>query len=187
MKALVLLLMSGLLPGVAAADFYQCRQANGAMAFQDRPCTGSARPLKSRVDARRSAAKPAVPVPVAVAPAVTTTPPQRAAIAEGMALLAPVKVQLVEYYQSQGRFPASNAALGLPPANQYVRRAVIGLEVRPKGVLLVRFNGQSGVEGGEVRLQADVSKPHMGLGWECTTPSFRDIAEWAGSCRYTGN
>lgn len=180
------LLVLCLTPVLAAADFYQCRQADGSRAFQDRPCAGSARPVQAKVDTPAPpSAKPATAPEIAVS--ANTTLPQRAAIAEGMALLGMVKVQLAEYYQSEGRFPASNAALGLPPANQYVRHAVVGVEVRPMGVLLVRFNGQSGVDGGEVRFKADVSKPHMGLGWDCTTPHYRDIAQWAGSCRYTGN
>ena len=148
------LLVLCLTPVLAAADFYQCRQADGSRAFQDRPCAGSARPVQAKVDTPAPpSAKPAAAPEIAVS--ANTTPP--------------------------------TIALGLPPANQYVRHAVVGVEVRPMGVLLVRFNGQSGVDGGEVRFKADVSKPHMGLGWDCTTPHYRDIAQWAGSCRYTGN
>ena len=171
-----------ILPGLAQADLYKCARPDGSVSYQGAPCEGRERVLDRRVDAPR-------PPPEAVTagqPPGPETMLARARIMEGMLVAQSVKLQITEFYMTNGRLPSSNAMLGLPPARDYVRNAITGLEVMTGGAIVMRFNGQSGVEGGELRLKPDVSKPHMGIAWQCTTPSFRDIAAWAPDCRYTG-
>ncbi|MDO8331512.1 MAG: pilin [Fluviicoccus sp.] len=188
---------------VARADFYKCARADGTVSFQDVPCPGKERVLDKQVAPVRPEVPADAPVLTGKTPPLPTAPGmpaadsalqamsgamlQRMLVAEGLTVASSVKVQVAEYYMTEGKLPSSNAMLGLPHAKEYVRNAIIGLEVQTDGTIVVKYNEKSGVKNGELRLKPDVSKMHMGIAWLCLSPSFRDIATWAPGCRYTGS
>ena len=105
-------------------------------------------------------------------------------ISEGLTLASGVKNHVAGYYQDKGKLPSSNADVGLPPAGQFVGASVAGLEITERGVITIRYNDKSGVKEGILKLIPDVSKPHMGISWLCTTPSFKGIETWAPQCKF---
>lgn len=58
---------------------------------------------------------------------------------EGLSLATPVKMQVVEYYNTQGDFPGSNAELGLPSPASLYGRSVKSIEVSMGGKITVTY------------------------------------------------
>lgn len=201
LSAVLLLALS---TSVSASTLYHCVGPNGSSSFKDKPCAAGEQ-LKTK-QAMPAAPKPAAATArgVAVEPELAVGVEQeetgiaatllgplrayqaRAHIAEGIMVASQVKLAVAEFYASEGRLPASNHDLDLPPPSEYQRNAIKALAVSGGGVINIQFNDQSGVENGIVRLVPDASKPHMGMGWSCVSPSFRNIGTWAPPCRFEG-
>lgn len=106
---------------------------------------------------------------------------QAAYITQGIGLLNAARVRVMNSYDGKGQWPSSNEESGLPPSSAFASDSVSGLAVSEGGVITVTFNEKSGVTDGKLRLT-----PHVGMDtrWECTTPSFKEIATWAPQCRF---
>lgn len=105
-------------------------------------------------------------------------------ISQGLSLASSVRVQVAMHYQQTGKLPSSNAEIDLPPPEQFVSESISQMEITEGGVITIKYNEKSGVKDGLLYLTPDISKPHMGILWTCTTPSFKDIAAWAPQCKY---
>lgn len=92
-------------------------------------------------------------------------------VAQGLAHASQVKTQVAEYYANTGELPPNNAALGLPPPREWSTGALESLEVRD-GVIILRFNGKSGVSDGLIRLVPDTRREHLGMQWICQTSDY---------------
>lgn len=70
----------------------------------------------------------------------------RARVSEGLSLAAGAKASVAEYYASNNKFPADNAAAGLAAANQIKGSSVDSLTVT-NGVITVVFNNKVAAAG----------------------------------------
>lgn len=105
-------------------------------------------------------------------------------ISQGLSLASGIKNQVIAYYEEQGKWPSSNEHIGLPPADQFRNESISGLTISEGGIITIKFTEKSGVKDGLIILTPDTGKPHMGITWVCTTPSFKDIATWIPQCKF---
>jgi regulator of replication initiation timing len=107
------------------------------------------------------------------------------AMNEGFIAAQGVKVAMTDYFQSEGRWPANNAALGLTAPESYrteILRSVNAETFGKSGRVRVRFVDEGGSER-ELHLIANVNGA-MQVSWQCVSPDVRDIAEIAPSCKF---
>jgi hypothetical protein len=107
------------------------------------------------------------------------------AMSEGFMAAQGLKVAMTEYFQSEGRWPANNAALGLTAPESYrteILRSVNAEAFGKSGRVSVRFVDEGGSER-ELHLIANVNGA-MQVSWQCVSPDVRDIAEIAPSCKF---
>jgi hypothetical protein len=131
-------------------------------------------------------ATPGMPAADSALQAMTGAMQQRMLVAEGLTVASSVKVQVAEYYMTEGKLPSSNAMLGLPPAKEYVRNAMIGLEVQADGVDCGEV--QREVRGEERRTAAEarcVEDAH-GDGVVVLVTQLQGYCHLGAGCRYTG-
>lgn len=105
-------------------------------------------------------------------------------ISAGLSFASGIKHQVIFYYEDQGRWPSSNEHIGLPPADQFRNESISGLAISEGGIITIKFTEKSGVKDGLIILTPDTGKPHMGITWVCTTPSFKDIATLIPPCKF---
>ena len=104
---------------------------------------------------------------------------------EGLTLASGFKGPVTVFFQDEGRFPASNGEAGLLPAAAYTAGAVASVSIGPGGIITGTYTEKSGVAGGTVRWTP--SAPHGVNGpmsWQCTSPSYPNIATALASCRF---
>lgn len=107
------------------------------------------------------------------------------ALGEGLMAAQGVRVAMTEYFQSEGRWPASNAAMGLSAPESYRTETLRSVHAEPfgkSGRVRVRFIDETGSER-EIHFVASVNGA-MQVGWQCVSPDVRDIAEIAPSCKF---
>jgi hypothetical protein len=102
-------------------------------------------------------------------------PVAQSLILQGIALASPVKTHLSVLHAETGK---------LPEPETFARGAVSGLSVSEGGVITIRYNRDSGVNGGLVVLRPASGNEFIGIDWTCVSPSFSNIADWLPSCRY---
>jgi hypothetical protein len=100
-------------------------------------------------------------------------------LSEGLAISAPVKMQVAMYYQMEGELPASNAALDLPPPEAFKGQSLVSVGLSDGGIITLTYDAKSGVPNGIIELIPSVD-PVRGLIWECFSPSYRRVS----TCRY---
>jgi hypothetical protein len=105
-----------------------------------------------------------------------------AKLSQGLQMGAMLKMAVAEFYQMQGRAPASNEEAGLDPPEAYASGTLAAAEVRSGGVIALIYTAASGVNGGEVYLLP--KERAFGLGWSCESPDYRDIDQLLPSCVY---
>lgn len=106
-------------------------------------------------------------------------------IANGLALAMEVKQQVGEYYLVRGEMPENNGAMNLPSAEKFASQAVKAIEVKD-GVIIVKFNQLSGVDDGIIRLMPELMEGSGLALWNCETPSYSFVVQYAPQCRYVG-
>ena len=89
----------------------------------------------------------------------------KAYLCEGYALSAPVREEVVEYYDHQGIFPADNAALGFPEA---IRGKYVGSIKVKDGSIEIQYKEESRQSGVTITLHPVVSSndPTGPVTWE---------------------
>lgn len=95
-------------------------------------------------------------------------------LSEGLAVAAPVKVQVVIYYQEYGSLPSSNGDLGLPAPNRFKRQSLQSLAISKGGIITLTYDRKSGVQQGVVEL-IPVVDGRGRIQWECFTPNYPDL------------
>ena len=100
-------------------------------------------------------------------------------LSEGLAISAPVKIQVATYYQMQGEFPDSNAEADLPMPEAFNGQSLVSVGVSDGGIVTLTFDEKSGVSGGIIEFIPiiDFAK---GVTWECFSPSYHSVP----ACRY---
>lgn len=109
------------------------------------------------------------------------------ALAQDLTVMSSLKVGVVEYYLSQGRWPNTNAEVGLPAPEQYHGSALQSAAVQPDGVIEMKFQRRGIQTPGVLRLIADASNEAMGVRWRCESPNYPDIGRLLSACTYTGH
>jgi prepilin-type N-terminal cleavage/methylation domain-containing protein len=89
----------------------------------------------------------------------------KAFLCEGYALAAPVRKEVVEYYDHRGIFPVDNAALGLPEA---IRGKYVGSIKVSNGDIKIKYKEDSRQSGVTITLHPLVSNddPTGPVTWE---------------------
>lgn len=111
--------------------------------------------------------------------------PAQRAMAQEFASASAMKIGVVEYYLSEGRWPANNGEVGLPAPEQYRGDALRAATVLPEGVIELRF-APPGQAVATVRLRADATNPALGVRWRCESPDYADIGRVLAACTYSG-
>lgn len=107
-------------------------------------------------------------------------------IASGMGIATGLKLSILQHYLESGEMPKDNAAMGQPPPPEWHTKALNSVEIKDGAITLV-FNQSSGVEGGILRLVPDLSRPHIGVEWNCVTPSYPAIKTIMPDCEFDKN
>lgn len=111
--------------------------------------------------------------------------PESLRIREDLQAIAGMRVAMVEFYQTNGRMPDSQAEAGLPPAEQYRGKSLKSAALLPGGVIELVFDAGSGVDGGRIRFVADTSHAEaMGIQWRCETSDYAHIQRVSPACAY---
>lgn len=112
--------------------------------------------------------------------------PESQRIREDLQAIAGMRVAIVEFYQTNGRMPDSQAETGLPPAEQYRGKSLKSATLLPGGVIELVFDASSGIDGGHIRFIADTSHVEaMGIQWRCETSDYAHIQRVSPACAYT--
>ncbi len=94
-----------------------------------------------------------------------------------------MKVAIAEYYATMGRLPARQSDAGLPPPSHYRGKSLTSATLLPDGNIELVFDAASGVDGGRIRFEADLSHVDaMGVQWHCRSADYPRIAEIAPGC-----
>jgi hypothetical protein len=99
-----------------------------------------------------------------------------------------LKVAAVEYFQTEGKWPASNEAMGLPAPTGYALRNVksVGIEAVGDGAQIrVRFLDDAN-KPKQVLLVAETNAA-MQVAWKCVSPDITDIATLTPACSFSGS
>lgn len=128
------------LASTASAAVFKCRQPDGRIAFRDSPC-----PEGEEVWRKKHSPKPAA-TPYED-PEFDTRPesllPLRAAFFQALGSLSPLRMNVVEYLQMNGDWPASLTDLRLDPKTM-TSADIQSVEVSKGGVIRVRLGASLG-------------------------------------------
>ena len=101
----------------------------------------------------------------------------RARISEGLQLSNAAKTAMGEYYSSENKYPADNAAAGLQPFDKIVGNNVTGVEVTG-AVIRIGYAGiqaaTCGAAAGDIKLTADCATNPGSCKFAKTTSDFAD-------------
>ena len=96
---------------------------------------------------------------------------QRAIISTGLALTAPMKLSVHEYFLKNSTFPESNAQLDLPSASNYTNSHVRSVSVSASptpGTIRIAYKGDRAISEGDTLLLVP-SASVAGVRWQCTS------------------
>ena len=98
----------------------------------------------------------------------------RAKVSEGLALAAPAKTGVAEYYVSIGGLPANNTEAGVAPATDITGDYVSSVQVSASGLITITYNSkESKISGKEVQLVPSTTPGSVNF--ECGSPSTDGI------------
>ena len=105
-------------------------------------------------------------------------------LTEGMQAATLAKTRIAEYYASEGQWPDRNEQIDLDPASHYRGQSLHSMAVMAQGVIMLTFDGKTGVDGGQIRLLPDAGSADGLIKWQCVTSSYSDIARVVPHCHY---
>lgn len=110
---------------------------------------------------------------------------QGRALSEGLMAAQQTKLSVVEYFQTEGKWPVSNQELGLPAAESYRTETLRSLNLEPYAkAVRIRVNFVNGA-GAEQQLFIVAETSGAGqITWTCRSPDVKDIQELIPTCRY---
>lgn len=97
--------------------------------------------------------------------------PQRASISTGLALIAPLKLSVHEYFLKNSKFPESNGQAGLFSASSYTNSHVHSIRVSAEpapGTITIAYKGNRAISEGDTLLLIP-SASAGGVRWQCTS------------------
>lgn len=107
----------------------------------------------------------------------------RTQVSEGINLAAFVRESVQEYYRKNRRFPADNAALGLPPSSQIVGNHVSSVAV-VEGAVVITYGNRVNrfIAGKKLTLRPAVVSGHpvVPIAWVCGNASAPEKMQVAG-------
>ncbi len=106
----------------------------------------------------------------------------RAQIAEGLNMVAPVKVAVVEFHNNNGAFPADNTAAALPPPPAYAARYVAEISVADD-VVTILYGNQANVQINGQTITLTAFNNNGSVSWTCASGGFIANAYLPASCR----
>lgn len=124
----------------------------------------------------------------AVMPSAADTQAHQQAIANALALAAPVQARVADYRQRSNAFPSSNAEAMVNPPTVIASADVKSINVRSAGVVEVTLTGTSGVDDGVIVLTPQIPKTADDghIEWHCASASYTTIADMTrGQCEYS--
>jgi type IV pilus assembly protein PilA len=89
----------------------------------------------------------------------------RALTSEGLSLASGAKIAVAEFYQSEKKFPSSNAETGLASPEQITGNAVRSIAVSEGGIITIVYNEKMGDDGYTLILKAIVTDDS--ITWDC--------------------
>jgi hypothetical protein len=101
---------------------------------------------------------------------------------EALARASMVRVQLTEYYMSEGRWPENGAEAGIAPAAEFAGGGVAGIDVERGGRIAIRLNDRVSANA-RFRLSPQVSEATGMVRWHCELQGAPDIAAQLTTCR----
>lgn len=108
-----------------------------------------------------------------------------AAIVSDVSAVSSGRLAIAEFYVSSGRMPATNAEAGLPAADTYKGQSLVSMQVSEGGTILMTFDASSGVEGGTIEWEPDLTGiESMGMQWHCQTHDYPSITRALPSCNF---
>jgi prepilin-type N-terminal cleavage/methylation domain-containing protein len=96
---------------------------------------------------------------------------QRAGVSTGLALTSPIKLAVQEYFMKNNRFPLTNEAAGLFPADQYTDTHVRSISINETpspGTITIAYKGAGAISEGDSLLLMP-SGDASGIRWKCTS------------------
>ena len=91
----------------------------------------------------------------------------RAQISEGLALAAPAKVAVSEYYMAEGAFPYSNAEAGIPESGQLSGNFVVSVDVDAGSIIITYGNDAITTIVGKTLSLVPYEQSDGSVVWEC--------------------
>ena len=92
---------------------------------------------------------------------------------EGMSSAVPVKMQVAEFYAMQGRFPASNAELGFPPAESFSGRGLKSIEISLGGKITIIYSNAFKKNSSIILIPSSASNfSAHSIKWACVSESI---------------
>jgi len=102
-------------------------------------------------------------------------------LANGLAVISSVKTATTEYFLSEGHWPKSNAAAGLPRPGEFKAPGVYSVSVEPEGKIRVEINDAG--RRSDIYMFAITNKAGQ-VSWQCLSYSIPDIAKIVPACAY---
>ncbi len=92
----------------------------------------------------------------------------RAQISEGLNLFGPFKPAIVEFFNSNGAFPADNTAAGLADPGEYASKYVISITIDGAVVSILYGNDAHAYINGRI-LTVTAAENLGSMNWDCTS------------------
>lgn len=177
------LIMTGLIVGLTLAGY----KWNQAQHDKLEKAKAEAAQVEAALAQKRSAIKdltgvtPA-PVEVTVTPAPQDSYSRSARVAEGLVTAMRARVSMVDFRQSEGRWPLNNKEAGLASPEEFRTSRIQSLQVWPDGRIQIALARETGKP--ETLLLRGSMNGAGNVDWRCTSPDMEDVAKFARDCSY---
>lgn len=104
-------------------------------------------------------------------------------ITEGVSLTARARGKVRKYYNASNNLPEANNDVGAGRPESYTGESLIRMEISTGGVVTIKFDIKSGVEGGEIIYTPIIQNGYFG-NWKCETHDYPNIASILPGCIY---
>jgi len=177
--ALAMLLAVPAAPALAA-DYYQCRDAEGTMIYSDIPCTNEGELIKARVygdpaeeevteAAEAPAAEPVEEEPVVMVEGALLT----AEVRQAMASLGPLRERMIEHHDRTGLWPEALAEIDLD-MDSFNRSRIERIELAAEGAIIAHLAPRLG-ENRRIELDPIPAMGGTQFEWRCIANYPQDV------------
>jgi hypothetical protein len=105
-------------------------------------------------------------------------------LAEGLQVAALARTAVAEIYQTELKWPSSNREAGLPEPEQLQGKSLQSVRLARAGVIVLTYDGKSGVDRGVIRLVPSARAQGGPIDWRCESSSYENIASMLPQCVY---